>query len=333
MTEITEITDRHTWDSLWGSLEGHPLQSWQWGELKSETGPWAVRRISVSEGGSAIGAAQILIRKLPWPFRNMCYIPRGPVTAPSVPLSTVADACASWCAENTHAVSVKIDPAVTEASLSHRWSPSPTVLISKTAVIPLTGTQEDILRSIHSKKARQYIRKAGREGVSCRPATRSDLPDIMKLYHDTARHDGFALHSDEFYYHAFDCLDGISSIFVAQAEGKTEAFLWNAASAGTAFELWGAVSDKGKKLRANYALKWAAITDAQQRGSRLYDLNGLLNDGISDFKLLWVNGPTYWIGTFDCALNPLAGIWDTAMRLHSRWNQRNDTQKNAAGGQ
>ena len=72
MTEITEITDRHTWDSLWGGLEGHPLQSWQWGELKSETGPWAVRRISVSEGGSAIGAAQILIRKLPWPFRNMC---------------------------------------------------------------------------------------------------------------------------------------------------------------------------------------------------------------------------------------------------------------------
>ncbi len=289
--------------------------------------------LSVSEGGSAIGAAQILIRKLPWPFRNMCYIPRGPITSPSVPLSTVADACASWCAENTHAVSVKIDPAVTEASLSHRWSPSPTVLISKTAVIPLTGTQDDILRGIHSKKARQYIRKAGREGVSCRPATRSDLPDIMKLYHDTAHHDGFALHSDKFYYHAFDCLDGISSIFVAQAEGKTEAFLWNAASAGTAFELWGAVSDKGKKLRANYALKWAAITDAQQRGSRLYDLNGLLNDGISDFKLLWVNEPTYWIGTFDCALNPLAGIWNTAMRLHSRWNQRNDTQKNTAGGQ
>lgn len=331
----TETNSKEKWQQAWEVLSGHPLQSWQWGQLKTQTGPWDAHRIIITDdSGKTVGGAQILVRSLPWPFTAMCYIPRGPLAAPGTHLADIADVCAAWCKKNTRAVSLKIDPAVTKAdlgkNLSASWSNAPTVLIAKTATIPLTGSQDEIMHSIHSKKARQYIRKATREGVVCRPARREDLPDILNLYHHTANNDGFTLHSDEFYNQAWSVLDGINQVFVAEAEGKIQAFLWNATSDDTAFELWGAVSDQGKKLRANYALKWTAICAARDRGTRLYDLNGLLNDGISDFKLLWVSEPTWWIGTFDHPLKPLAGLWKTAMRLHSKWNQRNDAQKNTS---
>ena len=60
------------------------------------------------------------------------------------------------------------------------------------------------------------------------------------------------------------------------------AFVWFAASARTSFELYGGMDDEGQRLRANYGLKWHAITAMRERGVVRYDVDGLLNDGIQD---------------------------------------------------
>ena len=112
-------------------------------------------------------------------------------------------------------------------------------------------------------------------------------------------------------------MDGSNQFYVAEKDGEIQAFLWNVTTkGGTAFELWGAVTDAGKRSRANYGLKWHAILDAKAKGALYYDLNGLLNDGISDFKMLFVKEPTFWIGSFDCRLKALAGLWDWALTRH-----------------
>ncbi|TCD54525.1 peptidoglycan bridge formation glycyltransferase FemA/FemB family protein [Alloscardovia theropitheci] len=324
-TNIVETAQQ--WDEIMSVLEGHPMQSWQWGELKSKTGPWTAHHIEVREGDKLVGAAQILVRTLPFPFRELCYVPRGPIVSDNSYLPAVADAVAAWCAQNTKAVAVKIDPAVESAHLSRSWKPSPHVLLSTTGIMNLDMSEDEVMRSIHSKKARQYIRKAGRDGVTCRPARKEDLPEILAIYHDTARADGFAIHDDEFYSEAFDTLQGVSQLFVAEVEDRIVAFLWNVTTVDTAFELWGAVNDEGKRMRANFLLKWTAIKAAMDKGTHIYDLNGLLNDGISDFKLLFTGGQTQWIGSYDYALNPLTGLWNTAMRVRSRYNTRNNAQK------
>ncbi|OZG63484.1 methicillin resistance protein [Bifidobacterium lemurum] len=302
MLAVEEIHEIRQWNDLVERWHGHPLQSWQWGELKAQTGPWTARRIVVSEDGTPVGGMQVLIRDMPWPFNAICYAPRGPV-CDDARLVEIANACAQWCKTNVKAASLKIDPAVEGIDLGDGWKPSEHVLLDKTAIIDLTDDEETIFKNLHSKKARQYIRKAGRDGVVCRPATREDLEPLLKIYHETAAKDGFPLHADEFYHAAFDALDGINQVFVAEHDGAMLSFLWNATTSGTAFELWGGVNDEGKRLRANYLLKWTAIQAAKQRGARIYDLNGLLNDGISDFKLMFVNGPTVWIGSFDYPLN------------------------------
>ena len=53
-------------------------------------------------------------------------------------------------------------------------------------------------------------------------------------------------------------------------------------------------------------------------GSRLYDLNGLLEGGVSTFKLLFAGEPTVWVGSFDRPLSPLYHVWDAALKLYRK---------------
>ncbi|MBC7291955.1 MAG: GNAT family N-acetyltransferase, partial [Actinotalea sp.] len=78
------VTDPVEWDTLVNALGGHPLQLWGWGQVKAR-GAWRAHRLRVVEGDRAIGAAQVLERRLLFPFRALSYVPRGPVVAPADP--------------------------------------------------------------------------------------------------------------------------------------------------------------------------------------------------------------------------------------------------------
>lgn len=318
--EFREVDSAEEWDGIVQGHGGHPLQAWGWGELRSQTGSWEARRIVCERGGSFTGACQVLVRRLPWPFGHICYAPRGPIVDDPAAVFEVADAVAAWCKENVRAVSLKIDPAVTaaQASATAPWEASEQILLPRTAALDLTPSEDEIMVSLHSKKAKQYIRKADRSGVTVRAAQAADLDAILDIYHGTATADGFAIHEDSFYRTAFTACPDINQVFVAEFEGRALAFLWNATTSGTAFELWGGVTEEGKRLRANYLLKWRAICAAKEAGARLYDLNGLLNDGISKFKMLFVNEPTVWIGAYDRPLSPLYHVWDASLKLYRR---------------
>lgn len=75
-----------------------------------------------------------------------------------------------------------------------------------------------------------------------------------------------------------------------------------------AFELYGGVTEQGQALRANYALKWRAITDMKELGVGQYDMNGLINDGISSFKWFY-NHEDRLVGAYDKPLSPLYIAW------------------------
>ena len=316
--EYRVIQDEAAWDEVVRAHNGHPMQSWGWGALKEQTGPWTAHRVVCEEDGAFVCAASVLERRLPWPFRSICYSARGPIVERDADLAAAADLIAAWCRDHVHAVSYKIDPGVSGVSLNPGWREGEMILIPNTAVVDLTPDEDAIQRSFHSKKARQYIRKAERSGVEVRPARREDLPGILDLYHHTAEVDDFFIHTDEFYLAAFDALADVQQLMVAEFEGRLLAFLWNITTPNAAFELWGGVTDEGKRLRANYLLKWRAMLAAKELGAVSYDLNGLFNDGISRFKRLFIEEETLWIGTFDKPLSPLFDVWQGSLRLYRK---------------
>ena len=68
MTTVKSCETQEQWDGEILKRGGHPLQLWGWGEVKAAHN-WKVKRVFVFSGEEIIGAAQLLIRALPFHLR------------------------------------------------------------------------------------------------------------------------------------------------------------------------------------------------------------------------------------------------------------------------
>jgi lipid II:glycine glycyltransferase (peptidoglycan interpeptide bridge formation enzyme) len=79
------------------------------------------------------------------------------------------------------------------------------------------------------------------------------------------------------------------------------------------------MSDEGARLRANYALKWAAIRACRARGVTRYDMNGLLGDGISTFKRGFADHDDLLVASVDVPFSRLRyHVWTSGVPLAKR---------------
>lgn len=311
--QLIEITDQTIWDNfVTNSPFGHPLQLWAWGEVKRKNG-WEPVRLGVQVGDHLEVAVQILYWKIPKTKFKLAYVPRGPVIDPlSGDLPALLESVAA-CAKLNHAIQLKIEPAWQGVKLPEAWKQSnDNVLLAKTYCIDLNQDEETLQAGIQSK-ARQYIRKAEREGVSIRRVVDSnELSKVMSVYKDTADRAGFALHSEEYYRALLEKGNEHNYLLVAEKDSQVVAFVWILAAGKTAFELYGGMTREGAKLHGNYALKAHAMQQMKSEGFEIYDFNGRLNDGVSHFKSLWGAVETDWIGSFNL---PLKGMYYKAWRV------------------
>ena len=315
MISLKVCENRADWDDFVLENSGHPLQLWGWGETKATHGWRAERIFAYDLDERVVGAAQVLLRKLPWPFKSLAYIPRGPVVAADN-AAAVLEALSNYVRSQYGSVALTIEPDWYELPTmpkGWKWSNN-TILIPHTLILDL-GKSEDELLAPMSKKTRQYIRKSSSEqSVEIHQVkSREELEKCLEVYRQTAKRAGFALHDDQYYYDVFDNLGEASPIFAAYKDGWPIAFLWLAISATTAFELYGGMNDDGKELRANFALKWHAVTKMREWGIERYDMNGLVSDGVSNFKRGFADHEDMLVGTYEKPLSPLYMIWTVAL--------------------
>ena len=317
---VTPCSDSARWNEAVNGFNGHPQQLWGWGQTKAEHN-WSVDRLLVQDdGGQVVGAAQVLLRRLPFPFKALAYIPRGPQSVPGRELE-VLGAVSDYVKSAHSPVALSIEPdwdadGVIAAGLPGAgFRPSTnTILIGRTLILDLSRTEDELLAEM-SKKHRQYIRKSGREALDYRRVTRDEIPKCLAVYKQTAERAGFGIHEDGYYLDIFDNLGEDSPVYAAFSGDDVVAFLWLSTSGHTAFELYGGMTEEGERLRANYALKWQAIQAMQERGIIRYDFNGLLNDGVSKFKMGWAKHEDQLAGTWDKPLSPLYPVFTTALPL------------------
>ena len=317
MISLKVSNNRQEWDDYVVEHNGHPLQLWGWGATKAAHGWQAERLFAYDIDGHILGAAQVLVRKLPWPFKALAYIPRGPVVSHDL-APELLEAISNHARSQYGAVTLTIEPDWTDLpTLPKGWRRGEnTILIPQTLILDLNKSEEELLAPM-SKKTRQYIRKSGsEEGMSVRKVKGWDeFEACMDIYHQTAKRAGFALHDDDYYRDVFENLGEASPVFAAFYESRPVAFLWLAISASTAFELYGGMDDKGQELRANYALKWHAILKSKEWGIERYDMNGLVSDGVSNFKRSFADHEDMLVGTYDRPLSPLYMVWTKVLPL------------------
>lgn len=315
MIEIEKATDQIAWDEYVRSNGGHPLQLWGWGELKSRHN-WHAERLMLVEDNAAVSAAEVLYRNLPKPFGSVAYIPRGPVGQRS---RDVYQALSDYVRKNSNALVLMVEPDSTTGPDFRPWRKSKNrILMSDTLILDLSKTPEELLAAC-TKKTRQYIRKSAGEGLVVREITdKESISDCLKIYKDTAQRAGFGLHDDSYYYDLHNDMGEASRIFGCYEGSELLSFLWLAVTPNVAFELYGGVSARGQELRANYTLKWECILQMQRENVRRYDMNGLVSEGVGNFKTGFADHTDKLAGTFDVPLRPLYRIWSFGFPLMKR---------------
>ena len=337
---VTACRDRDLWDCTVIATDGHPLQLWGWGELKS-CYAWTTDRLLVHDGAELVGYAQVLYRRLPSPFKSLAYVPRGPQAAER-DRARVLTVLADYVKDTHGSLALSIEPdwpnpqspfnkGVSDVDIAMIESQSPAGwlanivavgftrganigLIPRTLIIDLTPSEEDLLKSF-SSSTRQNVRKSFRiENVRVEEVTgETDLEQVLAINRETGRRAGFAVHDDAYHRRIRDLIGSRSQLLAIWEGDQVVAFVWLLISGTTAFELYGGVSPRGMQLRLNYRLKFSALKHVKEQGVSRYDFNGLLNDGISDFKRQFAKHENLLIGTWSKPLSPLYLVFATAL--------------------
>ena len=189
--------------------EPHILQSWEWGEVKGQTG-WHARRYALT-GGAGMAAFQLLWRQpiAGVPLR-MAYLPKGPLLewANLDLLDSTLDAIERE-ARLLKCIYVKIDPDVradttTGHLLLHAlerrgWRYSADQIQFKNTACSDLAVGEEALLAQMKQKWRYNVRLAEKRGVTVRPGSEIDFAAFYALYGETGARDGFLIRPYDYY--------------------------------------------------------------------------------------------------------------------------------------
>jgi peptidoglycan pentaglycine glycine transferase (the first glycine) len=326
------ISNPQHWRATLSALPApHVLQSWEWGEIKEQTG-WQAQRYALrGADGPPRAAFQFLWRQpiAQLPLR-VGYIPKGPVVdwedeeAVDAVLAQIESVCrAQGC------LFVKIDPDVAEseragrrlrALLLHRgWRFSPEqIQFKNTACTDLAGDEESLMMAFKSKW-RYNIRLAERRGIEIRQGDQSDLRLFYELYEETSARDGFLVRPFNYYKTTWETMLAAQSeaqnpaggaLLLAEhaEEEKPVAGLFLFRYGKRAWYFYGASSERRRRDMPNHLLQWRAIQWARAQGCTLYDWWGApthLDDPNDPMQGVW----SFKEG-FDAQFRPHIGAWD-----------------------
>lgn len=314
-----EVGDREEWNGLVRGLGGSPLQSWDWGEFRSEQG-WRAVRLA-SEGGES--AVQMLLKETPLPgFGSFAYAPYGPVFSEGSTKLKRQSLAAELVDQvrSDGVILLEVEPRLGEGEPVGAGfeRSSSSVQPRCTFVMDVLGSEEEQLAAF-PKDTRYGVRRAGRQGVV---AERSedigvDLESFMDLLEETAERQNFALRPREYYRRFMEVLP--AHLIVARREGE-EQMLAGAIILTFGDEsvyLYGASTREGENLYASYLTQFEALSVARREGAKRYDMGGIPCApveshplfGVYRFKKKFGGREERYAGSYEIRLSPLrAGV-------------------------
>ena len=323
------VTDPAAWNAFVESSPYHAFpQLWEWGEVRAMGGWRPVRLVIGPSRDDPIAGAQLLLRRMPVIGWHLAYVPRGPIGA--LDDTAVADALVRALralGREARIATVRADPearldtAYGRTLLRAPWRAAPKVQPPTTRVIDL-AVGEDALRAALKRKHRQYVNKAERGGVTIERFDGATPPDVIgaaladfnRIYQHTAARAGFVARQPFYYERVWSIFapTGRVRLSFAVLEGERVATLFHFTCGERAVESYGGMTDPGAEARANYLLKWTAISDFAREGFAVYDMWGLATGGIRQFKEGFGGEEIEYVGARDL---PLWAPMDAALRI------------------
>lgn len=294
------------------SAAHHPMQSWQWGEARKNTGTSIVRI-----GGFDSEALQEVftmschpLPKLPW---KVGYIPRS--ILPSEELIQFLKEYAK-----KHSIFfMKFEPDIQKkdaVKLPSDLKESPHPLFPAwTQKLDLTKSEEELMKQMKSK-TRYNVRYAKKNGVTViEDSTDDGFKKFSQLYFDTVERQTYYGHNRSYHQKVWQAMkEGVAHILIAEYEGEPlaayELFLFD----NKLYYPYGGSSDKHRNLMASNLLMWEAIRFGKRMGATEFDMWGSLAPdydrskswaGFTRFKEGYGTEFYQFQGSYDLVINPI----------------------------
>jgi lipid II:glycine glycyltransferase (peptidoglycan interpeptide bridge formation enzyme) len=299
-------------------VAGHPLQSWEWGEFRKATGN-DVQRFPFG---------QITLHTIaPTNFKIGAFI-KGPA-----PTKTMLDELKA-SAKKEKIIFIKLEPNVVKDEKIIKLLEKNGAVRGKTLFTPttfwidLTISEEDLLKSFHSK-TRYNIRLAQRNGVEI-VEDNSDkaFEKYISLTRETVDRQGFYAHTEKYHrlmwehFHQSPITNHqppIARLLTARYKREIITcwiiFVWK----DVLYYPYGASTEKYKEVMANNLMLWEAIRFGKSLGLKTFDLWGREEGkGFTKFKEGYNPKVVEFLGTWDFVINkPFYWVYRVAETL--RW--------------
>ena len=325
-----EEVDADAWQTFLASTaSGDFLHDWAWAEVAAFDGQ-PQRRFVLEDGGAVVAIVAAQERPLPG-GRSFWYAPHGPVldwASPQAGERVRALTIGLGNAAGRHrAIAVKLEPrleagapklaALRGRGLRHT---SETLQIGQTRIVEMAD--DDALLASFDKDTRYAVRRAEREGV--RVEISEDATDTVAidalhgLVGETQRRAGFPMPTLERYRIAWRALAGAGRAVILEArrDGELLASGMAVIEGDRSFYLFSGSrrEERGEPKRyASYALQWAMLRLARDRGVRSHDLWGVAPPGsgpdhawhgVGLFKKGFGGREVVWAGSWDLVVDP-----------------------------
>ncbi len=266
------LINKKTWDENFPTLENpHILQTFEWGELKSEFG-WTPYRF---EHNSSI--FQILMKKLPFGLK-IAYIPKGIINTENDGLWKLID---EFCISKK-AIFLKYehDSFIGEGDQNRvetKFIVSKPIQPKSTIEIDLSGSESDWLVRMR-QKTRYNIKLAIKKGIQIEQT--DDVSTFHQLMLDTGIRDNFGVHSKKYYQLVFDLFSPSNKValLIAKFEQSPLAGLMIFRSGDRSWYFYGASNNLERNRMPTYLLQFEAMKWAKSLGCKSYDLWGIPDD-------------------------------------------------------
>jgi peptidoglycan pentaglycine glycine transferase (the first glycine) len=322
--------DADAWQAhLAATSSGDFLHDWAWADVAAFDGQ-PQRRYLLEEDGAVIGIAAAQARRL-LRGSEFWYVPHGPVL--DYTDARAGERLRAMCiglrnAATQHgAIAVKLEPRLASDDPSraafdgrgfrHR---AETLQVGHTRIVELAD--DDTLLASFDKDTRYGVRRAEREGVAVTvvddPADQQAIDELHRLVGETQRRAGFPMPPLERYRIGWHALAGAgrAAILEARREGELLASGMVAIEGDRSFYLFSGSrrEEPGEPKRyASYALQWAMMRLARDRGVRVHDLWGIAPPesgddhpwhGVGLFKKGFGGREVAWAGSWDLVVDP-----------------------------
>ena len=278
-------------DIEWNNHVSHPMQSWEWGEVRKSEGKQVVRFaeyvIATSESDVAISSShhiqavyQMTLHPIPHTGYSIGYIPKS-----SWPSDEFLEYIKKYA--QTHKILfVKFEPEGIAKDNSLLISSPHPLFTPWTQVVDLTPSEEELLKHMHTK-TRYNVRLAEKKGVVVKEMSDDVGYAIFeKLYFDTCKRQKYRGHTPAYHRNIWKKLRADA---VNPSSSKLEAHLMIAFFNDeplAAFQVWhfkdtiyytyGGSSESHRPLMAANLLMWEVMRLGKRLGAHALDMWGSL---------------------------------------------------------